>query len=699
MAMIRLTPFAGMQPKIGTRLLPNEAAQSAMNVKLQSGELRPLRNPSHIYTPASPKTNPAESIFKARNGTTQSAWFSWPDDVDCVRVPLSVDVESLFCWTGDGVPKMATYTNAVSGGGDNYPLAANELALGIPAPQTAPTVTPSATGVGSTATRFYCYTFASAANPYLQESAPSPTSAETTGKVDDTWAISTIDAVPPNSGDITALTYVGTAVTITTTNLHYNRVGDEITVAGVTTVTNVNGTWTLTAINAASKTMTFSVTDTPTGAYNNATDTTDTWTRTVPWNTSGMTKRLYRTTGSTGSWQLVNETGIAAATTTYNDTLTDAQIAGDDLISTGWAPPPVGLTALCVHPSGSLLGMVGNLFCASEPYQPHAWPTEYQLGASFNGVGIAVFGSTAVMATAGVPFVVTGVEPASMSGEDAQGMYPCLSKRSVLSAGDAVLYASKHGLVQVGASGVGIFTAPWYTRDEWGPLNPETMICEAADSRLYVAYTQDDGVGAMLVFDGGNVVGVTVEASDLYADPATGDLYIAADDGISLWDSVSEVPLQGNWRSKEFVFPKPINIGAGKIEFDLAIDPDAAAALTALIASIEAANAALLPSPATDPLTVVMSDALGGGYGDDDYSEISINGCALQIPPEDPPSNQVAVTLYSGPDIIASRVITSELMFKLPSGYRKDHFSVQVNSQCTVKEIRLAETASELRVA
>jgi hypothetical protein len=140
--MIRITPFAGMQPKIGARLLPNEAAQSAMNVKLQSGELRPLRNPSHIYTPVSPKTNPAMSIFKARNGVSSSAWFSWPDDVDCVRVPLSIDVESLFCWTGDGIPKMATYTKAVSGGADNYPLAANEIALGIPAPQTAPTVTP-----------------------------------------------------------------------------------------------------------------------------------------------------------------------------------------------------------------------------------------------------------------------------------------------------------------------------------------------------------------------------------------------------------------------------------------------------------------------------------------------------------------------------------------------------------------------------
>ena len=625
MTMIRLTPFAGMIPKTGARLLPNEGAQSAMNVKLQSGELRPLRGAQLLYTPASPKTNPAATIFKARNGTDQSSWFSWPIDVDCVRVPLSVDVESLFCWSGDGIPKMGLYGDLVAGGGDNYPLAAAELALGVPTPLTAPTVTPDASGAGSNVTRYYCYTFCAVLTDsngveIVLEGAPSPVSAVTNGKDDDVWALSALDTAPPNSGDITALTFVGTAVTITTTNKHYNRVGDEITIAGVTTVTNIDGTWTLTAVNTASKTMTFSVTDTPVGTDNDATDTTDTCSRTKPSATTGMIKRIYRTTGSLGAWQLVNETGLAAATTTYDDSLSDAEIAGDDLISTGWIPPPPGLRGICVHPSGALLGFIGNLLCMSEPKQPHAWPVEYQLASGYNGVGLGLFGTTAVMVTAGPPFVATGTEPASMSGDDIQGMYPGLSKRSVLSLGDAVIYSSKHGLIQVGAAGVGVFTGPWYTRDEWSLLNPETMICETSEGRVYVAYEADDGTGAMLVIDGPNLTGVSVAASDLYTDPATGDLYIATAEGISLWDSSVEVPLQGNWRSKEFVFPKPINLGAGKIEFDLAIEPETAAALTALIASIIADNAALLPDPATDPLTVVMSDALGGGYGDDDYS-------------------------------------------------------------------------------
>lgn len=67
--------------------------------------------------------------------------------------------------------------------------------LGVTPPVAAPTVTPSG-GVGSTVTRVYVYTFVT---PWGVESAPSPASAETTGKDDDTWALSALDTAPPHS--------------------------------------------------------------------------------------------------------------------------------------------------------------------------------------------------------------------------------------------------------------------------------------------------------------------------------------------------------------------------------------------------------------------------------------------------------------------------------------------------------------------
>jgi hypothetical protein len=765
MALLKITPFAGIAPRTGIRLLPNEGAQIASNLKLQSGELRPLNLPGDLYLPTSPKGANPLTIFRARTGATSKEWYSWLIDVDCVRVPLATDVESRFCWTGDGPPKMTTYASALVGAGvDNYPAVESELSLGIPTPQTAPTVTPSATGSASTVTRFYRYTFFSALG---EESSPSPVSLSTDGKTDDTWALAALDEVPANSGVGTA-----TATRFTNTALkHWLRVGDEVYFGGAPSTAR-----TVTAIYSATA---FDVTGASIAAET-------AWSRKTPWNTASMTKRVYRTTGTTGSWQLVNETGIAAATTTYNDTLTDALIAGDEMISEGWIPPPVGLRGLCVHPSGSLIGFVGNLLCASEPYQPHAWPEAYQLASGYNGVGVAVFGSSVVMATAGMPFVATGVEPASMTGEDVQGMYPCLSKRSVISGGDGVLYASLHGGVYVGAQGVRIFTDPWYTRDEWEVLNPETMQFATANGRIYVSYTTDDSDVKVLIFDGPlhtTVSATSVQPSTLYADVSDGELYIGGTEGIYLWDDGDKTVLSGQWRSKEFVFPAPVNLGAAKIDFDVAIDPALRTAILAAIATANAWNAIVettltprtvtmtLANPAvftlashyftegtriefdttgalptslavdtayfviTDGLTTddfQVSDELGGtpvstaalsqsgthtvvNAGANLPSEVNmdeinagdINGAVLYEStalsfievPDDPADNVVTFILRNGNTIKVSRSVTDTRAFRLPAGYKADNYSVEVITQCRVKEIRVSETMEGLRGA
>lgn len=698
MSMIKLTPFMGLVPRTGTRLLPDTAATTAANIRIQSGELRPMRNPSLLYTPASPKNGTQISIFNARNGSSDESWFTWPIDVDCVRVPLATDVESRFCWTGDGVPKWAKYTSAIAGGGSNYPVTASEFTLGIPTPVTAVTVTPSG-GTGSNTDRFYRYTFVSQDG---EESAPSPVSAIANGKLNGSWAITGMDAVPLNSGVVSSTTRSSNTITAVTSARNWLRVGDSVTVAGVTTMTEANGTFVVTAVASTGLSFSYDVTDAATGSPGGA----GTWTRVTPWNTSNMYRRLYRTTGTTGAWQLVSEyvstdplyAGWGSATT-FTDTYNDTLIAGDEMITEGWVPPPVGLTGLCVHPSGALVGFVGNLLCFSEPLQPHAWPTEYQLSSGYNGVGTALFGTTVVMATQGMPFVATGVEPASMSGEDVQGMYPCLSKRSVVNIGDSVLYASLHGLVSVGARGVTMFTEAWYSRDEWELLNPETMICAMANGRLYVSQEADDGIRGLLIFDGPILTTSTVSALELYTDVSSGELYLTTDLGIYSWDSPLKTNLQASWKSKDFVFPKPINIGAGKVEFDTVVDTDVQAAILALIAAIEVANATLLPDPPGDPLTATMSDALGGAFADDEFTGMEYSGSNLQDPPAEPALNIVNVTLWANGKLIASKEVSTTRVFRFPAGYKADTFSVQVTSQCVVKEIRLAETSDELRVA
>ena len=667
MAMIKLSVFGGMVPKMGDRVMPDSAAMIATNVRLQSGELRPINSPGLSYVPASPKTLPPLTIFSARTTPSLSSWFTWPFDVDCVRVPLATEVESRFCWTGDGAPKVAKYTTAITGAGNNYP--ALFLDLGIPVPQTKPTVAPSG-GVGADVTRYYCYTFFSADG---EESGPSPVSTSATGKFDATatWALSAMDTAPTNSGAGTA---TATKFTNTASAKHWLRVGDEVAFGSAPTVFRA-----ITVINSASA---FTVA----GASIIAETT---WARRANWNTSGMTRRIYRTSGTLANFLLVID-NLAVATTTYNDLVVDANILGDELITTGWEPPPTNLVGLCVHSSGAIAGFVDNTICFSEPLQPHAWITANRLSAEFSGVGIAAYGSSVVLATSGDPFVASGTEPASMTGESIRGGFPCLSKRSVIGAGDGVMYSSSDGPCIVNLSGATLFAGDLFTSYEWETYTPSTMIFALAAGTLYMRVTDEDGHKSVLIIDHGALTSNSTETDELYTDEATGKLYVGGSDGISLWNSSTAAPMAGQWKSHEYVFPKPVNLGAVKIDFNNAIPQAALDALAVLRAAVIAANAVLL-----------ATGSVLGGVNDDAINVQAINGSGIQNIPEVSITNAVTFNLYGGPEyrLIASRVVINAKVVRLPAGYKYDNFFVEVLSQSSIEEIRVAETPDGLRQA
>lgn len=647
--------FGGMLPKVSSRLLPDQAARIAQNVKLQSGELRPMNAPYVVYEPGKPM--PPLAVYLARN-VEAKAWFSWPFDVDVVRAPLPVEAESRFYWTGDGEPRMARFTDAVSGNDDDYPK--NFFALGIPAPSTKPAVSPSG-GSGSTVTRFYLQTFFSQLG---EESGISTISDATVGKVDDTWAVTNLTAFPTNSGTGTAAYSSGqTTFTNAASAAHWLRVGDPVVISGATL--------TVTAVPAPHQ---FKVA----GDYSAATA----WARKANWNTANMKRRLYRTTGTAGVFQLVHDD----VGTTYNDTLTDSQILGDELISADWELPPVGLKGLVVHSSGALLGFSGNLVYASDPLQPHAW--QQILSTDYPIVGMAAFGSEVGIATEGNPYVASGVEPAVMTMEKIDGQYPCMSKRSVVSVGSGMIYASNHGLVYVGQGGVNLFSEAFYSRDEWLPLNPASMIAEYTSGRLYVAYTSLLGESAILLFDGALHLSIGIKADDLYADQSTGDLYLGAPEGIMLFDSPISYPLVGSWRSKDTVLQTPVNLGAAKIDFKIAIDPETLAALIAQRNAAIAENDALL-----------VGGSFFGAMNSLAYNEEGVHGSIAAYVPPIPPSNEIQFVLRNGENVIFQKVVSSTKAFRLPAGIKYDTVSVEVSGQGRIYEIRLAETMSGLKAA
>lgn len=646
---IRVAPFMGMSPRTAERLLPDGGAVDATNLVITSGEIRPVKRPILVETPGG--SGPWLAVYRAEYGGSEE-WLAWTVDVDVARAPLPTDVEARYYWTGDNEPRYAAFSG----------LPGTFYSLGIPAPQAAPGVGHSG-GTGAAASRVYVYTFFSTLG---EESAPSSANALATGKVDGTWAITGMDAFPVSSGTVTGSHSAGvTTFTMAASANHWLRVGDEVTISSVDMlVTEVTNAYT------------FKVA----GDYSAATS----WARVAPWNTTSMKRRLYRSAGTNATYQLVHDD----VGTTYNDTLTDAQIMGDELISQDWPLPPVGLRGMTALPNGAMAGFVGNQLCCSEPYQPHAWPTAYQFGTDFEIIGIGAYGNTVVAATAGSPAYLTGVDPAGATLEKVSVTWPCLSKRSVFAVPDGVGYATADGLAFIGAGGASIMTLPMFSKVEWEPLDPSTMVAAAAEGKIFVRWSGSDGTNGTMVFNGGESVGLTRLSAlpdELYADPRNGKLYLVDSTGISKYDAEVGDRLTYQWRSKEYVLGAPANMGAAHVELvSEQTEADRAAAQAAYDAVI-AANAAAMAS-------YMGAGSLGGSA----INARMLNGSSLANVSE-PGGAEVTFTLYYNGVAFFSRVLAESARFRLPSGKKSDVVSMGLNGTVRVKSIAIAETMMGLK--
>lgn len=159
MTVLRVTAFSGTSPRTDDRLLRDNMATVALNTKLQTGTIKPYREPAQVTTLS--KSGEIKTIYKFGEEITNETqyWFHWTTDVDVVKGPLSDDPYERTYFTGDGAPKMTTNEIALTGG-TNYPMAA--YLLGLPAPAVAVIPSVTGTGTGLAETRVYTYTYVTA---------------------------------------------------------------------------------------------------------------------------------------------------------------------------------------------------------------------------------------------------------------------------------------------------------------------------------------------------------------------------------------------------------------------------------------------------------------------------------------------------------------------------------------------------------
>lgn len=131
---IGIDSFRGEVPRLTPRALPENAAQLATNAKLLSGDLEAWRQ--FLQVKALATAAPVRTIYKL-NG----AWLSFGDDVDLARGLIAGDNTFRTYITGLDAPRFTTYVLATTGA-EPYPVTTR--LLGVPAPQSPPTVTATA---------------------------------------------------------------------------------------------------------------------------------------------------------------------------------------------------------------------------------------------------------------------------------------------------------------------------------------------------------------------------------------------------------------------------------------------------------------------------------------------------------------------------------------------------------------------------
>lgn len=208
--------------------------------------------------------------------------------------------------------------------------------------------------------------------------------------------------------------------------------------------------------------------------------------------------RIYRTNSTEAGteFQFVKQINISQVGGL--DTIPSAEL-GEVLNTTSWEPPDPNMIGLVEMPNGMMVGFYGKNLYFCEPYFPHAWPPEYDQAVGYDIVGLAGFGNSVAVLTAGWPYIITGAHPRNVNVRPVKVKQSCLSKESIATNNDKVYYASPDGLMELSVNGLRLATAQFLDKKQWDVYNPSTIVGEFHDGRYYGFYDFDSSFIALVI--------------------------------------------------------------------------------------------------------------------------------------------------------------------------------------------------------
>jgi len=272
--------------------------------------------------------------------------------------------------------------------------------------------------------------------------------------------------------------------------------------------------------------------------------------------------RLYRAVA--GIYLFVAE--LPLSQTSFTDDV-QAESLGEELPSLTWLTPPDTLRGLINMPNGIMAGFTGRDIYFCDPYHPHAWPVAYNQTVDFPVVGLGRMDTTLAVLTTGTPYFIQGSHPDSMVVVKSDLEQSCASKRSIVSLGGAVLYASPDGLVLLSSGGSKVITEQIFTRAQWQSTFRPSSIHAYHHDMKYVAFYDNGTTTGGFIFDltTGQFILHTLYATAGYNDLLADKLYTAfADRSVKIW--LDGAAMSYTWKSKKFTMPQVTGFSCAQVE-------------------------------------------------------------------------------------------------------------------------------------
>jgi len=258
--------------------------------------------------------------------------------------------------------------------------------------------------------------------------------------------------------------------------------------------------------------------------------------------------RIYRTTPA-GIWQFVTQLNIGV--TSYIDDVATKDL-GEVLQTTYWLPAANNLIGLIVLDQGAFCAFKGNELWLSEPYIPYGWPIAYRLSTMTDIVATKSSSQSIYVATNKNPYVMFGTNPGEYQPVKIDEDLPCVSKRSMVDAGEKAFYASTNGIVMFEGQTARLVTTEIIEHDQWwNEFDPANITAVWFEDKVF-CFTPSTA----FIFDpdSSDIVHLDVVVRAVYNSLEENVLYVVIGTEIFKWDSDGAAFMSYEYHGKDSIF-------------------------------------------------------------------------------------------------------------------------------------------------